>query len=670
MAGLRKENNKAPKSQEGLNKNTSPEFSGLIPLSRSPTPQASPVSRINVKLEVDIEKRDAIVAAFRHAYSAYGVYLPQRDAFGADEYHPISQKGSNLTDAGGIGYTIADSLDTIIMMQQQGYDFDAEYERAKTWIRDTLSFDRDANFNTFETTIRVFGGLLSAHFLTADDVYLHRARELADRIMPVFETPLGLPTSMDGKCTSKGVLDKDNGNMISVAEAATLQLEFKYLSYLTEEDSYWRAVEKVMGIIKKAATQPIVPIFLSAMLYRTFDLARAEIHTMSTYYDQMYDDAMAAIREHLDWKLVPKQDHLVCFLGGSLLLGVTDGGRMRVPPDASKFNEREKNDWTMGVKLIEGCMATHETATIENDTSYDARYILRPETVESLFLAYRLTGDPKYRHWGWNIFQSIEKHCKVSTGGYATVLNVDKLPVSWDDKQETFLLEAALLCCNEARSIRYSRLALDLDLNHQYTDYYYLLTTMSAPQEYDEDLNPTTTAGYKVTAKKTVDEYANLDANDESLVRWKASLGIGAGALQFIIKELFLKSDTLPPGKTVSLNLADKEAMEAAKKKPITIKEGIDYSVGLKFEIENDVISGLRYLHVVKRAGIKVDKLEQMIGSFRAQGGEHSVNFVTEESPSGIIARSGTYDVVSRITDDDGHVHADFSWSFKLAKEW
>lgn len=64
-----------------------------------------------------------------------------------------------------------------------------------------------------------------------------------------------------------------------------------------------------------------------------------------------------------EWRLVPKQDHLVCFLGGSLLLGVTDGGRMKVPPDTSKFNERERADWTMGVKLIEGCMATHETTT-------------------------------------------------------------------------------------------------------------------------------------------------------------------------------------------------------------------------------------------------------------------------------------------------------------------
>jgi hypothetical protein len=139
-----------------------------------------------VKLQVDVEKRDAVVAAFRVSRSCVQllwinsivaiarifriwyvfatsvgtqtyfrhfvsrVSLLERDAFGADEYHPISQKGSNLTDAGGIGYTIADSLDTIILMQQQGYNFDDEYERAKTWVRDTLNFDRDANFNTFE----------------------------------------------------------------------------------------------------------------------------------------------------------------------------------------------------------------------------------------------------------------------------------------------------------------------------------------------------------------------------------------------------------------------------------------------------------------------------------------------------------------------------------------
>lgn len=74
--------------------------------------------------------------------------------------------------------------------------------------------------------------------------------------------------------------------------------------------------------------------------------------------------------------------------------------------------------------------------------SLDARYVLRPETIESLFIAYRLTGDEKHREWGWQVFQAIEKHCKVSTGGYSGTRNVD-VPagqVELDDRMETFMM--------------------------------------------------------------------------------------------------------------------------------------------------------------------------------------------------------------------------------------
>lgn len=66
--------------------------------------------------------------------------------------------------------------------------------------------------------------------------------------------------------------------------------------------------------------------------------------------------------------------------------------------------------------------------------------IFRPETVESLFIAYRLTGDERYRDHGWRIFQAIEKHCRVDTGGYATIINVDEIPTRKEDKMETFFL--------------------------------------------------------------------------------------------------------------------------------------------------------------------------------------------------------------------------------------
>jgi Rho GDP-dissociation inhibitor len=54
-----------------------------------------------------------------------------------------------------------------------------------------------------------------------------------------------------------------------------------------------------------------------------------------------------------------------------------------------------------------------------------------------------------------------------------------------------------------------------------------------------------------------------------------------------------------------------------------------------------------------------VDKLEQMLGSFApaADGSPYTKKFPEEESPSGMIARSGTYHVRSRVIDDDGQIY-------------
>ena len=37
------------------------------------------------------------------------------------------------------------------------------------------------------------------------------------------------------------------------------------------------------------------------------------------------------------------------------------------------------------------------------------RYILRPEALEAFWYMYALTGDKKYREWGWKIFQKFEQ---------------------------------------------------------------------------------------------------------------------------------------------------------------------------------------------------------------------------------------------------------------------
>ncbi|TCD66944.1 hypothetical protein EIP91_000722 [Steccherinum ochraceum] len=189
---------------------------------------------------------------------------------------------------------------------------------------------------------------------------------------------------------------------------------------------------------------------------------------------------------------------------------------------------------------------------------------------------------------------------------------------------------------------------------------------MSAPHE-DDEFAPSSTPGYKIGAAKTVEEYANLDAEDESLARWKASLGIVPGATgaaasgpQVTVETLELASATLPAGRTLKMNIHDPAQLAQVKKNPFVIKEGVEYNVRITFKVNHGICSGVRYMQVVKRSGVRVDKMEQMLGSYgpHPKGEAYVKNFDPEESPSGMLARSGTYHVRSRVLDDDGHVYA------------
>ncbi|KAE9399903.1 glycoside hydrolase family 47 protein [Gymnopus androsaceus JB14] len=70
-------------------------------------------------------------------------------------------------------------------------------------------------------------------------------------------------------------------------------------------------------------------------------------------------------------------------------------------------------------------------------------YLLRPETLESLYLLWRITGNSKWRDRGWKIFESIERHTKTSTG-YASLKSVEVLPAVKDDDMPSYFLAETL----------------------------------------------------------------------------------------------------------------------------------------------------------------------------------------------------------------------------------
>ncbi|KAI1916646.1 rho GDP dissociation inhibitor [Ophidiomyces ophidiicola] len=198
-----------------------------------------------------------------------------------------------------------------------------------------------------------------------------------------------------------------------------------------------------------------------------------------------------------------------------------------------------------------------------------------------------------------------------------------------------------------------------------------------ADREHEDDLNPTKTEGFKVGEKKTVEEYQQLDANDESLNRWKASLGLGSGTpisdpndpRKCIIKALALEVEGR---RDISVDLSAPGSVEQLKNKPFTIKEGSKFRMKATFQVQHEVLSGLKYVQVVKRKGMRVSKDQEMLGSYAPNTTDkpvHEKKFNEEQAPSGMLAR-GHYTALSRFVDDDDHTYLQFEWSFDISKDW
>lgn len=113
------------------------------------------------------EQQKKVVDAFKHAWEGYRKY-----AWGHDELRPISRSSSEWF---GLGLTIIDSLDTMLLM-----NLHEEFQQARDWVANSLTFEKNVDVNLFETTIRVLGGLLSAYHLSQDDLFLKKAVSICD----------------------------------------------------------------------------------------------------------------------------------------------------------------------------------------------------------------------------------------------------------------------------------------------------------------------------------------------------------------------------------------------------------------------------------------------------------------------------------------------------------
>src|SRR4030095_5995844 len=167
---------------------------------------------------------------FLHAWNNY-----ERYAWGHDALRPLSKTPRDWYGQ-SLLMTPVDALDTLILMH-----LDAEAERARSLIVTDLSFDRDIYVKNFEITLRLLGGLLSSYQLTGDKRFLSLAEELGNRLLPVFNSPTGLPYVYVNLRTGE-----TRDPMTNPAETGTLLLEFGTLSKLTGRPVFYEKAKRAL----------------------------------------------------------------------------------------------------------------------------------------------------------------------------------------------------------------------------------------------------------------------------------------------------------------------------------------------------------------------------------------------------------------------------------------
>ncbi|KAG7626047.1 putative mannosyl-oligosaccharide 1,2-alpha-mannosidase [Arabidopsis thaliana] len=415
---------------------------------------------------VDAQRMQRVKEAMVHAWSSYEKY-----AWGQDELQPQTKDG--VDSFGGLGATMIDALDTLYIM-----GLDEQFQKAREWVASSLDFDKDYAASMFETTIRVVGGLLSAYDLSGDKIFLEKAMDIADRLLPAWDTQSGIPYNIINLKHGNAHNPTWAGGDSILADSGTEQLEFIALSQRTGDPKYQQKVEKVISVLNKNfPADGLLPIYINP------DTANPSQSTITfgamgdSFYEYLlkvwvFGNKTSAVKHYRDmWEksmngllslvkkstpssftyiceksgnsLIDKMDELACFAPGMLALGASGYSD---PAEGKKFlTLAEELAWTCynfyqstPTKLAGENYFFNSGSDMSVGTSWN---ILRPETVESLFYLWRLTGNKTYQEWGWNIFEAFEKNSRIESG-YVGLKDVNTGVK--DNKMQSFFLAETL----------------------------------------------------------------------------------------------------------------------------------------------------------------------------------------------------------------------------------
>jgi hypothetical protein len=206
------------------------------------------------QLAADPERLAAVREMVQHAWAGYRAF-----AWGRDVLRPVSRGGDDAL--GGLCATLVDSLDTLLLAGLR-----AEFEAGVALLDSCLVLDKQEDINVFEATIRLIGGLLAAFELDGrrEPRLLRKAAHVADALAFAFESPTGLPYGTVGLRTRR----KYNPSWVAgstIAEVATLSLEWEHLSHLSGEPRYALLVRRAMAalLVAEVSSDSLFPTYIN-----------------------------------------------------------------------------------------------------------------------------------------------------------------------------------------------------------------------------------------------------------------------------------------------------------------------------------------------------------------------------------------------------------------------
>jgi len=390
------------------------------------------------------ELANQVRAELLYSWRAYEQY-----AWGHDELKPVT-KTSRDWYGDSLQMTPVDSLDTLLLLGLKD-----EAAKAKALIVDKLSFDKDISVKNFEVTIRLLGGLLSSYQMTGDERLLRLAEDLGKRLLPVFNSPTGMPYMFVNLKTGK-----TSGAHSNPAEIGTLLLEFGTLSKLTHNPVFYdKAKNAVVQLFKRRSKIGLVGEEIDVETGQWISRASHVGGGIDSYYEyllkcsllfgdkdceNMWKESVRALNKHLAdnartglWygqvdmetgrRTATEWGSLHAFLPAVLALGGDLGRARRLQASSYKM-------WNL--KGIEPEVIDYRTMKIT-----ERGYPLRPEIMESAYYLYHSTKDPQYLEMGRRFLIGLLTQCRTDSG--YTVLK-DVVAHEKGDLQPSYFLAETL----------------------------------------------------------------------------------------------------------------------------------------------------------------------------------------------------------------------------------